>query len=354
MLRKNLTPEAIRALRAEHPKPRARDFAEEQGIAEGQLVAADVGQPNGPVRIAAEPKRLLPLVTALGDVMALTRNESAVHEKRGVFGEYKGSDHVGLILGKEIDVRVFPSHWVSAYALEEPAEDGSMKRSIQIFDAAGDAVHKIHLKPESDAAAFAALVAELRLSEQSSALEVGPRKPEPGPKATAANLDAMRAEYDAMTDPHQFIMMVQKHGFNRLGAYRALGAPRCKLLAKDTVTTVLEAASQGGFPIMIFVGNMGMIQIHSGPVEKIMPMGPWINVMDPRFNLHLRADHVAEVWLVEKPTKIGPAVSIEAFDAQGALILQMFGRRDAEDTYAGVEQWNELVRGLPPVEMELA
>jgi putative hemin transport protein len=105
---------------------------------------------------------------------------------------------------------------------------------------------------------------------------------------------------------------------------------------------------------MIFVGNMGMIQIHSGPVEKIMPMGPWINVMDPRFNLHLRADHVAEVWLVEKPTKIGPAVSIEAFDAQGALILQMFGRRDAEDTYAGVEQWNELVRGLPPVEMELA
>jgi putative hemin transport protein len=156
MLRKNLTPEAIRALRAEHPKPRARDFAEEQGIAEGQLVAAYVGQPNGPVRIAAEPKRLLPLVTALGDVMALTRNESAVHEKRGVFGEYKGSDHVGLILGKEIDVRVFPSHWVSAYALEEPAEDGSMKRSIQIFDAAGDAVHKIHLKPESDAAAFGA------------------------------------------------------------------------------------------------------------------------------------------------------------------------------------------------------
>jgi hypothetical protein len=44
-------------------------------------------------------------------------------------------------------------------------------------------------------------------------------------------------------------------------------------------------------PVMIFVGNMGCIQIHGGPVEKIVPMGPWINVMDPRFNLHLRADH---------------------------------------------------------------
>ena len=353
-MRKNLTPDAIRALRAEHPKPRARDFAEEQGIAEGQLVAAYVGQPHGPVAIAAEPKRLLPLVSALGDVMALTRNESAVHEKRGVFGEYKGSDHVGLILGDEIDVRVFPSHWVSAFALEEPGEDGAMKRSIQVFDAAGDAVHKIHLKPESDAAAFAALVDALRLPEQSPVLYVAARKPEPGPKITTDNLAAMRADYDAMTDPHQFIMMVQKHGFNRLGAYRALGAPRATLLAKDTVTTVLEAASKGGFPIMIFVGNMGMIQIHSGPVHKIMPMGPWINVMDPRFNLHLRADHVAEVYRVEKPTKIGPAVSIEAFDPQGGLILQMFGKRVSEDSYEGVEAWNALVRGLPSVEMELA
>lgn len=59
-------------------------------------------------------------------------------------------------------------------------------------------------------------------------------------------------------------------------------------------------------------------------------MGPWINVMDPRFNLHLRTDHVAEVWLVSKPTRHGMAHSVEAFDADGALITQIFGKRDPD------------------------
>jgi putative hemin transport protein len=56
-------------------------------------------------------------------------------------------------------------------------------------------------------------------------------------------------------------------------------------------------------------------------------MGPWQNVLDPGFNLHLRRDHIAEVWAVDKPTQRGPAISVEAFDAEGGLILQIFGLR---------------------------
>jgi putative hemin transport protein len=95
---------------------------------------------------------------------------------------------------------------------------------------------------------------------------------------------------------------------------------------------------------MIFVGNEGCIQIHSGLVNRIAPMGPWQNVLDPRFNLHLRADHVAEVWLVDKPTKRGAAISVEAFDDQGALIYQCFGMR--ADRGGDPEGWVRLVEGL--------
>ena len=77
-------------------------------------------------------------------------------------------------------------------------------------------------------------------------------------------------------------------------------------------------------------------------MERIVPMGPWINVMDPRFNLHLRADRIAEAWLVNKPTRRGAAISVEAFDDQGALILQIFGyRKDAPP-----DAWNALTLGL--------
>lgn len=37
--------------------------------------------------------------------------------------------------------------------------------------------------------------------------------------------------------------------------------------------------------IMAFVGNPGMIQIHSGPVHKNAVMESWITILDPRFNL---------------------------------------------------------------------
>ena len=29
-------------------------------------------------------------------------------------------------------------------------------------------------------------------------------------------------------------------------------------------------------------------------------MENWVNIMDPRFNLHLREDLIAETWIVEK------------------------------------------------------
>jgi len=64
-------------------------------------------------------------------------------------------------------------------------------------------------------------------------------------------------------------------------------------------------------------------------------------VLDPGFDLHLRSDHVAEVWAVDKPTQRGPAVSVECFDARGMLIAQMFGLRKAGD--AAVAQWETLV-----------
>lgn len=151
-----------------------------------------------------------------------------------------------------------------------------------------------------------------------------------------------------MTDTHQFLRLVSKFKMNRLGAYRLAGPPFARPLAPAAVDAALHALTASGTPLMIFVGNRGCIQIHSGPIETLKAMGPWQNVLDPKFNLHLRLDHIAEVWLVEKPTRRGPALSVEAFDADGELILQFFGIRkeDADHT----EAFAEIAEGLPALE----
>lgn len=335
----SLSSNDIRALRAANPKARARDFAALHGLAEAELVAAFTG--HGVTRIDTHPTRLIPLVGKMGDVMALTRNESCVHERRGEYVEYHGGNHAQIVLGPEIDLRIFSAHWVHGFAVEEAGEDGP-KRSLQVFDAAGDAVHKVHLKPASDVAAFADMVRALCLADQAAPLALTTRMATEPAKGDPARAALLRAEWDLMTDTHQFLSLTKRLKMNRLGAYRMAGAPYVRQLATRTVTDLLHAAAADRIPLMIFVGNPGCIQIHGGTVEKIVAMGPWINVMDPRFNLHLRADHIAEVFCVTKPTATGDAMSVEAFDAAGGLIVQIFGyRKDAPPV-----AWNALTRFL--------
>ena len=96
---------------------------------------------------------------------------------------------------------------------------------------------------------------------------------------------------------------------------------------------------------MVFVGNPGCVQIHSGPVHRIEVVGPWLNVLDPRFNLHLRQDLVASAAVVRKPSVHGDIHALELFDAAGEIAVQFFGTRPPQ----GQERpdWRALVTALP-------
>ncbi|MEZ5713837.1 MAG: ChuX/HutX family heme-like substrate-binding protein [Paracoccaceae bacterium] len=330
----------IKAARAENPKMRDRDLADKLGISEAQLVAADVGETV--TRITADMDRIMPALGRFGEVMALTRNESCVIEKVGEYDNYTAGEHAAMIVNETIDLRMFPKHWVHGFAIEQETERG-MRRTIQVFDAAGDAVHKVFLRDGSNAAEWPAVVAELRIEDQSNSLTVEPRSPTEPAKGDPEKAEKLRAEWDKLTDTHQFLMMTRRMKMNRLGAYRIAGEPYARRLAPEAVEQLLHQAAETETPIMVFVGNMGCIEIHTGPIKKIVEMGPWINVLDPGFDMHLRRDHIAEVHAVTKNTKRGDAISVEAFDAEGGLIVQFFGvLRDAE----AARKWNALVAGL--------
>lgn len=82
---------AIRALRLENPKARARDFAAMHGITKAELVAAHLGQ--GVIAIDPHPDRQIPLVGTLGDVMAPDRRGLA---RRDAVKDRPDHQHRGL------------------------------------------------------------------------------------------------------------------------------------------------------------------------------------------------------------------------------------------------------------------
>ncbi|WP_027061546.1 hemin-degrading factor [Mesorhizobium loti] len=339
-------PHEIRRARTENPKTRERDLAAQLGISEAELVAAHCG--DGVLRIEPRVNDLLTGLEAVGEVMALTRNESAVHEKIGVYDKVVTGNHNAMVLGENIDLRIFPKVWAHGFAVEKRDGD-EIRRSLQFFDAAGEAVHKVHLRPASNLYAYQKLVASLESSNQEPTADIsGHGFDEEGEAtATTANLDDLRDRWSRLTDVHQFFGMLKTLKLSRRQAVRMVGTDYAWLLDNDAVRAMFHHAAEGEMPIMCFVGNCGCIQIHSGPIKSIKPMGPWINVLDETFHLHLRTDHIHEIWAVRKPTKDGHVTSLEVYAANGEMIIQFFGKRHEGESER--DDWRFLAENLPRI-----
>jgi len=339
-------PAAVRsawhALREQGPV-RNRDAAASLGVSEAELIASECDG-DRVVRLAGDYRELIKRAPQLGRVMALTRNESCVHERVGAYEDVSVSGWMGLVLGADIDLRIFYRHWKLGYAVREETKDGS-RYSLQFYDASGAAVHKIYLKPESNVAAWQALAADFKSLRQTPGDTVEPRASAPAERPDAEIDQAgLRKAWAAMTDTHEFFGLLKKYKVSRTQALR-LAEPQfaCPLLI-TTPRRLLEAVAESKLPIMIFVGNPGNIQIHTGPVTNIKVMGPWLNVLDPDFNLHLREDHIHDIWMVRKPTSDGIVTSVELFDKSGENIALIFGKR--KPGIPESEAWRATVAGL--------
>jgi putative hemin transport protein len=302
-------------------KVRNRDAAELLGVSEAELIASACGE--GVTRLAGDARRVLARVPEIGRAMALTRNAACVHEKTGVYENLTIDSMIGLALGKDIDLRLFYRHWVHAFAVENNG-----LASLQFFDAAGDAVHKVFLKDGADHAAYQRIAADFADADQRPGLEVAARgAPKSERPDTVVDADGLRRAWSTLKDTHDFFGLLRRFDVTRTQALRLAGYEFAQAVDPGGLRPLLEDAAKTGLSIMVFVGNPGCIQIHTGPVHKIVMRDAWLNIMDPGFNLHLRTDLVKAAWIVRKPTADGIVTSLELFDATGDTIAMLFGER---------------------------
>lgn len=332
----------IREFREQNPKMRERDLANKLSIKEAQLVAAYCG--HGNKRLKVEMDATFKGLAEVGEVLALTRNESAVHEKSGVYDNYIPGKHATMMLGEAIDTRMFPKHFVHAFLVQKKIENG-IRQSIQFFDGQGDAVHKIHTKESTDLAAWDALVISLIHDDQSDTLTCEPPLETAYISDPVSVLPNLRRRWENMTDTHQFMMFTRKLKLSRHQAISIIGDDLAWQIEPSAVEAMLRNSANNELPIMCFVGSQGCIQIHSGPIENIKTMGPWLNIMDKNFHLHLRNDHITQAWIVRKPSDKGHVTSLEAYNEKNELIIQFFGKRiEGQDER---EIWRSILENLP-------
>ncbi|WP_394789308.1 hemin-degrading factor [Rhodoferax sp.] len=353
--------EAFAAARASGK--RAKEAAESLGIGEGRAVAAHCGEHSYPpkaVPLAGPWIDLLKALEPCGPLMGLTRNETTVHEKTGVYRKLSAmgpNGNMGLALGEDIDLRLFFGQWHAGFAVTELAANPQNRPnvSLQFFDASGKAVHKIFQREATDRDAFDAVVKRFTAPVCNAVFGPAAAVPAVLPDAQI-NVAGMGDAWGAMQDTHEFFGLLKKFNVERQQSLRLMQGRFTQPLAHSALRDLLHSASFDAVPIMVFVGSAGCIQIHTGPVVRIEPMDirgvQWLNVIDPSFNLHLREDSIAHIWLVEKPTADGVVTSVEAFDQDGALMAMFFGAR--KPGQPELQTWRDLVAQLPRLEVVAA
>lgn len=314
------------SFRSENPNVRIRDAAAQFKVSEMELLCASehlvVNQ------LEERWADLFKDIKNLKRVMALTRNESVVHERKGVYNKVEvDGGHVGLVLDEEIDLRIFFSNWQYAFSVTEALDIG-YRHSLQFFERDGSAIHKIYLTPSSDEQAYFDLCNKFKKETKDESFtlkEINLNRF--NLKDEEIDADGFHKAWDKMKDTHVFFGLLKKFKVDRMQALRIGGSERAFEISVKEVEALLRHASKEQLEIMVFVANTGMVQIHTGTVTNIKIMNDWVNVLDPEFNLHIKGNDIAHVWVVKKPTDDGQVTAIECYDKDENLILQFFGKR---------------------------
>ncbi|MBU2571205.1 MAG: hemin-degrading factor [Gammaproteobacteria bacterium] len=308
----SVSPEALKRrwdeLRENRPQLRIREAASVLEVSEAELLATGCGE--NVTRLEAGWPVLLDEVDSLGPVMALTRNDNAVHEKTGFYLNIRLTDTGGRIQGENIDLFLDFRHWHSAFAVTEQTRQGA-RDSLQFFDRDGTAVHKIYMTENRCIPAYRTLIERYRSEDQSQRQHVEP---------PLRNIDSV-----AVVDGNERLGQAWHEHLIACGAvpYQSTEPLQTGRLQPSSFRRFMEKASESGAGLTVLVGNDGALQVHTGPIEKLMITGTWFNVLDDGFNLHLKEDALAELRLAERRAGNTSVNTLELYDAAGCHIAMI-------------------------------
>jgi putative hemin transport protein len=310
---------AWKALQLKQPRLRIRDAATILNVSELELALCETGAEL----LQHKPPKLIKGLKNCGKLMALTRNDAVVSEVKASYGELKGGAKMGLMLG-DIDLRLFFTRWAFTLYIDQEA-----RQSIQFFDQQGNALHKVFTTQDTDLTAWKCLTEKFKVAF--GALNLDDLQPF-APSQTAVSkpskdAELLRQKWSEMSDVHQFMKILSEQNLTRLQAFELAGDQFARPINRSKIDELFESVKAQNEEIMLFVNNTGLIQIFSGKVNTLKTMGPWFNVLDPDFNLHLNTDLVDQAWTSIRPSSDGDIQCIDLFDANEQPILQIFSRR---------------------------
>ena len=338
----------------QQPSLRTRDAARALNVPEAELIAACVN--DNSFHLDNRPEDLLTALETVGEVLVVTRNETAILEKKGYFKGLTFNTQNGLNTARSnnsgIDLRLLLNSWRYGFLVIEERHIGRNK-SLQFFDRKGQAVQKIYMTQNSNEQAFAKIISQFISSQQPTYLDLAPEKaseqliPERDIKWRE-----VRKNWQEMQSSHDFFQLLIGTKVTRQQAYDNVGRDLAYEILPNALQHLCELAIREQQPLAFAVGNNGAVQFHNGTIQKTNEYGRWFNILNEDFNLHINTHRLTQAWVIRKPHKAGPITSVEFFDDNDHLALQISIER--KEGMPEPTQWRELVSQLEPRSLEIS
>jgi putative hemin transport protein len=343
-----------------HADLSSHTVARQLGVSELEITVARAG--DWAVLLELEPIEIMEQLPTLKVVIAASHNDTVLHLRAGNYTNMSHKEGIGLSLGTgldEIDLRMFYSQWAIAIAVT-PGPDGLPagplaaaaqgrpghphpalqpgKHSLHFFDSKGTALHAVHLTHDASdlqVATFHALVEQWRLAPGCPALAsvackaaLASQSPELARNSPdEINVSAFHAAWRDLTDVHHFFGLLKRFHLTRAQALRLAEPDKVHAVEPTCLIRLFKYAAGSDLPIMVFVGNAGVMQIHRGSIDTVSFNDQMLAVSAPKFELRVLMDRVAQVYIVRKPTSDGIVTSMEVFDHEDQNVMLVFGAR---------------------------
>jgi putative hemin transport protein len=156
----------------------------------------------------------------------------------------------------------------------------------------------------------------------------------------------VRESWQEMQSSYDFFQLLIGSQVTRQQAYDNVGRDLAYEIVPSALEDLCQLASKTGLTLTFAVSNKGSMQFHCAAVGKIREHGGWLNILGEDVNLHINSRCLAQGWVVRKPNQGNPVTSVEFFDHDDQLVLQI----SAEQCVATPEstQWQNLVAQLQP------
>ena len=277
----------------DHPKVRIRDAAYQMKVSEAELLSTEINETVSFLLIE-DMTAFIKDVLKVDKIMLLIRSDYVVHEKTIKTKNIRLEDNQIIDLDKnDCSILDFNMDAFEYVFFQKKMHSNRELKSFQLFDKAGMAILKIYLKGK-DLGFFDEIDLKYKKTynyEMQSDLDIN-----------NSNLLDSKIKINLPYDTSN-------------------SKTTCRDISVKSLRLILENASDMKTPIQIHALGLGTIQYHRNTVRNIVDYGPWVNVIDQKFNLHVLENGLTRASLVQYQFKDCQQYLINFFDKNNTHVL---------------------------------